>query len=44
VIIDNLMNLELLFWASAVSGNETLGEIARSHATRTGELWIREDG
>jgi hypothetical protein len=44
VIIDNLMNLELLFWASAASGNSTLGAIAKSHATKTGQLWIREDG
>ena len=44
VIIDNLMNLELLFWASAKSGNKTLGEIARSHATKTGKVWIRKDG
>ena len=44
VIIDNLMNLELLFWSAAQSGNTTLGDIAKSHATRTGKLWIRKDG
>jgi unsaturated chondroitin disaccharide hydrolase len=44
VIIDNLMNLELMFWAAAKSGNTTLSDVAKSHATRTGELWLREDG
>lgn len=44
VIIDNLMNLELLLWASEASGNSTLGAIAKSHASRTGQLWIRPDG
>ena len=38
------MNLELLFWASQASGNKTLAEIATSHATKTGQYWIREDG
>lgn len=44
VIIDNLMNLELLFWAAQESGNATLSDMAKSHATRTGKLWIRADG
>ena len=43
-IIDNLMNLELMFWASAASGNKTLGDMATSHAQRTGKLWLRADG
>ena len=36
VIIDNLLNLELLFWAARESGNQTLKDIAVSHAIRTG--------
>lgn len=44
VIIDNLLNLELLFWAARESGNQTLRDIAFSHALRTGEVWVREDG
>jgi unsaturated chondroitin disaccharide hydrolase len=44
VIIDNLMNLELLFWAAKHSNNATLGTIAASHANRTGQLWVRPDG
>jgi unsaturated chondroitin disaccharide hydrolase len=44
VIIDNLMNLELMFWAGAKTGNHTLMDMAKSHATRTGKLWIRADG
>eukprot|EP01043_Picozoa_sp_COSAG02_P113424 COSAG02_NODE_49672_length_325_cov_0.907080_1_plen_93_part_01 len=35
VIIDNLMNLELMFWAAARSKNTTLDSMARSHATKT---------
>ena len=39
VIIDNLLNLELLLWAGLTAGNDTLTQMAISHATRTGELW-----
>ncbi len=35
VIIDNMMNLELLMWAAEYSGDETLGEMAVSHADKT---------
>lgn len=35
VIIDNLMNLELLFWASEISENHTYREMAVSHADHT---------
>ena len=42
VIIDNLMNLELLFWAAKTSGNQTFHSIA--HELRTGQYWIRPDG
>lgn len=44
VIIDNLLNLELMFWAARESGNQTLKDIAFSHALRTGEVWVRKDG
>ncbi len=35
VIIDNMMNLELLFWASQVSGDPKYREVAISHANVT---------
>ena len=34
VIADNLMNLELLWWATAASGNASYAAIAHSHAAR----------
>lgn len=44
VIIDNMMNLELLFFASRVSGDDSFKKIAISHAERTMKNQIREDG
>ncbi|MBN2613617.1 MAG: glycoside hydrolase family 88 protein [Bacteroidales bacterium] len=44
VIVDNMMNLELLFFASRDSGHERLGEIARSHADATLANHFRPDG
>lgn len=44
VIIDNMMNLELLIWASAHGGGEDLRKIAIRHADRTRELFFRPDG
>lgn len=44
VIIDNMMNLELLMWASKNGGGEDLRKIALSHADRTRELFFRPDG
>jgi unsaturated chondroitin disaccharide hydrolase len=44
VIIDNLMNLELLFWAAAKTGNKTLYDIAFNTADNMGKFWIRPDG
>lgn len=35
VIIDNMMNLELLFWASKFSGDNTYRDIAINHANTT---------
>jgi unsaturated chondroitin disaccharide hydrolase len=43
VIIDNLLNLELLFWAGKHTNNATLTDHATAHALKTGELWLRDD-
>ncbi len=43
VIIDNMMNLELLFTAADWTGEKRLREIAMSHADRTMENHFRED-
>jgi hypothetical protein len=44
VIVDNLMNLELLFWASKHGGDPAWFAIARSHALRTMRDHMRSDG
>ncbi len=44
VIIDNLMNLELLFWAAQNGGEPRFREIAVSHALKTIAEHIRPDG
>jgi len=45
VIIDNMMNLELLLWASKQPGGETKWyDIAVSHAKKTIQNHVREDG
>lgn len=43
VIIDNMMNLELLFWATKESGDSTFYDIAVEHANTTLENHFRED-
>lgn len=43
VIIDNMMNLELLFEATRLSGDSSFYEIAISHADKTIEHHFRED-
>jgi len=43
VIIDNIMNLELLLWASRHSGDTIFKEIAISHADKTIENHFRPD-
>lgn len=43
VIIDNMMNLELLFWASKESGDKTFYDIAVKHAQTTMKNHFRED-
>jgi len=44
VIIDNMMNLELLFEASKLSGDPSFREIAIAHADRTMAEQFRPDG
>lgn len=43
VIIDNMMNLELLYWASRVSGDPRFAEIATTHANTTIQHHFRPD-
>lgn len=43
-IIDCMMNLPLLFWATEETGNPYYGLIARNHADTTLRNFIREDG
>lgn len=43
VIIDNMMNLELLFWASKHSGDKTFYNIAVNHANTTMKNHFRAD-
>ncbi|MDR1259163.1 MAG: glycoside hydrolase family 88 protein [Tannerellaceae bacterium] len=43
VIIDNMMNLELLFWAARESGDASFRDIAVSHADHTMEHHFRPD-
>ena len=44
VIIDNMMNLELLMWASKNGGDKRCEEIALSHADQTDHRHFRPDG
>ncbi|MHB9028687.1 MAG: glycoside hydrolase family 88 protein [Candidatus Latescibacterota bacterium] len=44
VIVDNMMNLELLFWASKNGGSRELYTIAETHALNTMKNHVREDG
>lgn len=43
-IIDNLINLEMLYWAARNGGNKKLYNIATSHAETTMKYHFREDG
>ncbi len=43
VIIDNMMNLELLFWATEVSGDSSYYEVAMNHALTTLANHFRPD-
>ncbi len=44
VIVDNLMNLEILFWAARNGGEQSWYDMAVSHALRTRQDHVREDG
>jgi unsaturated chondroitin disaccharide hydrolase len=44
VIVDNLMNLELLFYATELSGDSTYYKMAVQHVTKTLETHQRTDG
>ncbi len=43
VIIDNMMNLEILMWATKYSGNPKYAQIAKSHADKTLKNHFRPD-
>lgn len=43
VIVDNMMNLELLFWATRVSGDSSFYKIAVTHANTTMKNHFRPD-
>jgi hypothetical protein len=43
VIIDNMMNLELLFWATQVTGDSSFYKIAVTHANTTTKNHFRPD-
>jgi unsaturated chondroitin disaccharide hydrolase len=44
VIIDNMMNLELLMWSAANGGPSEHRDMAISHAKKTVQSHVREDG
>ncbi len=44
VIIDNMMNLEILFWGASHGGNPAWYDMAVSHALRTRQDHVRADG
>jgi unsaturated chondroitin disaccharide hydrolase len=44
VIVDCMMNLPLLFWASEETGDDVYRAMAQSHAATTGAYLVRGDG
>lgn len=44
VIMDNMMNLEVLFTSANLTGNDYLRDIAMSHADKAMENHVRADG
>jgi unsaturated chondroitin disaccharide hydrolase len=43
-IIDSMMNIAVLPWASRESGNPVYAQVARRHASRVASLLVRPDG
>ncbi|MBT9188763.1 glycoside hydrolase family 88 protein [Zobellia russellii] len=43
-IVDNMMNLELLFWAAKNGGSKDLYDLSESHAKVTMDHLVRKDG
>ena len=44
MIVDTLLNLPLLYWASDMTGNPRYKEIAVTHFETTAKILVREDG